>query len=360
MLRTLLTTIDFPPKKGGIARYLDRFATYFADRLFVIATPFDTEESSDDQRIYKIEREKLLFDYFRPRWVRTILLLLKKRKKYDQILVSHVLPLGTAARITKIFTKKPYIVIIHGMDVRLAKKSRIKKMLCKNALVNAKLVITNSSALKKEVERDFNLSSAVVSYPCFEKEDLIKKEHQGINLLTVSRLVSRKGHLRTLQALDRLLKEKPELAITYHIVGSGPELQRIQKEVYERKLDGHVVFHNKCSDKELKELYACSDIFVMPVQDHPTDKEGFGMVYQEAAQYGIPSIATKMSGVDEAVLHLETGILIADGDINALKDVLCKLIEDGALRDKLGRNAQKRVKTVFSPEAQLEPLKKFL
>jgi phosphatidyl-myo-inositol dimannoside synthase len=360
MLKTLLLTIDFPPQKGGVARYLDRFANYFADRIFVIANQTMQHEDHEDDTAYEIQRRDILFKYFRPRWIKSVILLIKSRNDYDQVLISHVLPLGTAACLAKMITNKPYLIIVHGMDIRLASKSCIKKWLCKNVLQNAKVVIANSKALQLEVEKDYAINNAIVSYPCFEEKETKIIEHEGINLLTVSRLVSRKGHLRVIQALDRLIQKDPSIKITYHIVGKGLEQKRILSEIYRRKLDDYVLFHIHCSDNDLDALYAASDIFVMPVHNHPVDKEGFGMVYLEAAQYGMPSIATNMSGVDEAVIDGQTGILIKDGDIDALENSINQLIKDVDLRHKLGNAAKDRASKGFSPNAQLEQLKRYL
>ncbi len=360
MLRTLLMTIDFPPQRGGVARYLHQFANYFADRIFVIASPHQKQEQNDQEAEYKIERMPILFRYFRPRWIKSIFLLITRQQEYDQVVVSHVLPLGTAACIAKMMTRKPFIVIVHGMDIRLAKRSRIKRWLCKSALTNSKTVVTNSKALKMEIQKDFGLTNVSVSYPCFPDKQIKHIEHEGINLLTVSRLVQRKGHLRVLQALDRIHQNNPDLAFRYHIVGNGPELARIGKEIRQRKLDNYVTFHTSASDKDLQTIYGATDLFVMPVHDHPIDKEGFGMVYMEAAQYGIPSIATNMSGVDEAVVDGQTGLLIPDGDIDALEQALVQLINNKQLRNTLGNAAKKRVTESFSPDAQLKPLKSFL
>ena len=62
------------------------------------------------------------------------------------------------------------------------------------------------------------------------------------------------------------------------------------------------------------------------------------MVYLEAAAYGVPSIATRMSGVDEAVLDKQTGLLVEDGNIEALAGSILSLANDQVLREQFGSN----------------------
>src|SRR6185503_13381486 len=108
MRRLLLLTPDFPPRRGGVARYLAAFCEYFADRVTVIAAPEPGSEDFDRAARYPIARKKL----DRPQglwpWRQAVDLLLDARKDYDLAVVSHVLPYGTAARLARLLGGRPY------------------------------------------------------------------------------------------------------------------------------------------------------------------------------------------------------------------------------------------------------------
>jgi starch synthase len=89
---------------------------------------------------------------------------------------------------------------------------------------------------------------------------------------------------------------------------------------------------------EWQDLWREADVFAMPTRD-----EAFGMVFQEAAAAGLPSLGTKAWAIPEIVADGETGILVPAGDRAALIDGLQRLIASAALRDELGRAARARI-----------------
>ncbi len=338
-MKTLLYTIDYPPNRGGVARYLHGLADYFRDEIDVVVP-------TENQR----------------RWWNIATDLFRRQETYDHVLVSHVLPVGTGAFIAKMLTGKAYIVIVHGMDIGIVRQSWWKKILAGIVLRHAKLVIANSQALEREVQTVFEIDTTLVIYPPVISRSpqavrLLRsaRNDNTVNLLTVARLVPRKGHLRVLDALDLLQKSHPELTIHYTIVGDGPMRESIQKRVSDLGL-GSVQIVTDATDDDLPSHYTNTDIFAMPIISDPVDREGFGMVYLEAASYGVPSIATNMPGVDEAVLDGETGLLIPDGNIQRLAEAIYELATDPKRRLRLGNAAKSRVESLFTPESQFSKL----
>ena len=93
------------------------------------------------------------------------------------------------------------------------------------------------------------------------------------------------------------------------------------------------------SDSELPEIYRQATIFVMPARAeyHAGSVEGFGIVYLEAGASGLPVVAARTGGAAEAVLANETGLLVPPDDPPALALALARLLDDGALRQRMGR-----------------------
>ncbi len=360
--KTLLITLDFPPNKGGVARYLSHLAEFFSDRLFVITPPTNQTEVP---HTFSLLRQPLLFSFFWPRWFRSVWILWKKRNDYTQVLVSHLLPLGTAAWIASWITKKPYLVILHGMDFRLVLRHPCKRFLARQILSRTKCVIVNSKALAQEVQNHFTVQRLEVVYPCVDPIFLTKASHNApsspsiLRLITVSRLVPRKGHRYVLEALKRLHKEGIS-SFTYDVYGDGPEATSLKAFVAGEHLEDNIHFYSQATDEQILAAYRQSDLFVMPVLDDPQDKEGFGMVYIEAASQGLPAIATRMSGVDEAVLDQETGVFIPSGDVEALCVAIKDFLYHPEKRRAMGERAKQRAHTEFVASKQFKKLEPFL
>lgn len=140
-------------------------------------------------------------------------------------------------------------------------------------------------------------------------------------LLTVSRLVARKGHLNVLNALQQLPFEAH-----WVVVGDGPCREQVAAEADERGVAHQVSFLGKVSDDDLLALYNACDVFVLTPEEHRRDSwldsEGFGLVLHEAGACGKPVITSNVSGCSEAVVDGQTGLLVPPGDAAALSEAL--------------------------------------
>ncbi len=346
-------TLDFPPRVGGVARYLESLAEYFRDEIKVIAPP-DGESAA----VYPVERMDLLYRWFWPRWFKAVWILISQRETYDTVIVSQLLPLAAAAHVASFWTRKPYVVIVHGMDVGLAKRNVRKHALAGHVLRRAKLVIANTNALEREVRDTFGVDRSVAVHPCVTMPSKPPAAHSApgtLRLLTIARLVSRKGHLRVLDALD-LLRARGRLGgITYRIVGDGPMAGEITNRIDDLELNAVAAMEPSVPREALTDVYREADVLAMPTSAGTADREGFGLVYVEAAAVGVPSIATKQAGVDEAVVDGQTGLLVPDGDIEALADAIERL-RDPETRRRLGEAARKRAGEEYTCEKQFGKL----
>jgi len=365
MLKILLPTIDYPPARGGVARYIGSIQTTYPDQV----------------RILQLGKKQKLGNL--------VLQLLWSARSFDAIWTHHVLPIGTATMVVKKLTGKPYVVFLHGLDFDLSRRNSWKRKLVKQVLSSADRIVTNSEALATEV-RDFVQTdrTPLVIYPTLEDQfieaakaprkstDKVnlqklgelalgvsrsvtpmfvsskKESDKSLRLLTVARLVERKGHLKVLEAL----KQIPE--VTYHIVGDGPMLGAIKAAVVEHGLQDRVRVTTNASDEELPGIYRDADVFVMPTIKTAIDREGFGIVYLEAQLFSLPVIASRHPGVDEAIRDGEGGLLIGDA-INDLVEAINRL-KDPAVRSKFGSRGRQWVEREFSREQQMYKLRELL
>jgi glycosyltransferase involved in cell wall biosynthesis len=86
----------------------------------------------------------------------------------------------------------------------------------------------------------------------------------------------------------------------------------------------------------------------------PSELEGFGLVYVEAAMYGVPSVGFRVGGVPDAIIDNETGILVEPGDEVGLSRAIQLLKADDELRTRLGRAAQDRAMSDLSESMMVQ------
>lgn len=83
----------------------------------------------------------------------------------------------------------------------------------------------------------------------------------------------------------------------------------------------------------------------------PSYREGFGNVILEAAAAGVPAVASRIYGIEDALAEGETGLMHAPGDVQELATRLTELLRDPARRAEMGRKALERVRRDFSSDA---------
>lgn len=333
-MRVLLPTIDALPARGGVARYIDAIVrTLLEVRVEVLANA----------------QYAPLFRSLRKQW-----------KAYDVLWIHHILPVGTVAWKLRLLGGAPYVIFLHGMDFDLARRNPWKRWLTRRILRGANRVVTNSQALANEVAMFAKIADPLVVYPCVDDDIVAAAEtaftisgQERVRLLTVGRLVERKGHMKVLEAI------KDDTRFDYTIVGDGPMRATILGKIQEYGISSRVRVRSDVADADLPNVYRHADVFVMPSAKSPTDREGFGIVYLEAALFGVPSVAVRQPGVDEAVIDGETGVLI-DDTTDALHRALTRMADDGQFRVLLGARARERVVAEFTREAQCARLRALL
>jgi phosphatidylinositol alpha-1,6-mannosyltransferase len=134
-------------------------------------------------------------------------------------------------------------------------------------------------------------------------------------IVSVGRLVHRKGQDHLIQAMPEILKRVPDAHIL--MVGQGPYLSHLKKLVQELNLVDHVTFIGRIQYAQLPEYICAGDIFAMPSRSRffGLEVEGLGIVYLEASACGLPVIAGSSGGAPDAVLVGVTGMVV-DGENN--------------------------------------------
>lgn len=174
-------------------------------------------------------------------------------------------------------------------------------------------------------------------------------DRDGPLLLTVTRLVPRKGIDTVIESLPRLVQAHPNLR--YLVGGDGADRARLESLARARGVAEHVVFLGRVPDAELPELYAAVDVMVMVSrqEDDTGDVEGFGLVLLEAQACGTPVVAGDSGGMPDALAPGETGLLVPSRDPAALSEALGALLGDPERLRRMGEAGAARARALTWP-----------
>jgi glycosyltransferase involved in cell wall biosynthesis len=172
------------------------------------------------------------------------------------------------------------------------------------------------------------------------------RESQGISptaplLVAVGRLVPIKDHALLLESVAILARERPEVRLA--IVGDGPCRDTLVARARRDDLRGHVIFTGW--QRDLPPILTDMDVAVLTSLN-----EGTPVALIEGAAAGRPAVATNVGGVREVVEDGVTGHLVPHGDPVAFADACGRLLDDEALRTRMGAAAREHVRTAFSTE----------
>ncbi len=373
-MKRLMLTLEYPPQKGGIATYVYNLAKHLpTDEAVVCAAPSDDvllDKKFDSENSLKTYRKKPYWFWVWPHWLRWLLAVWKivKTEKIEEIDVHHVLPSGYIAIFFKKILKVPYVIFLHGTDLRLALRNKQKIKKVSYILNNASKVVVNSTYLQNELNRNFKIYIPVeIIYPCpsdnfFSDINHEKTSKLRVNLglegkkvmISVGRLVKGKGHQQLLECIPELLKSVPNLV--WLVVGSGVESTSLVEYVQKNSLQSVVRFLGEVPLGELPDYYALGNIFVLLT--HPTERsvESFGTVFLEASAAGLPVVAGKCGGVEEAVQEGITGYLVDANSPNEVATSIIKILTNPNLALEMGRKGKEFVLEKFTWKKQIEKI----
>ncbi len=370
--------MEFPPQIGGIATYIhDLAAALERGNVIVLAPPKRDSDAWDKRQIYKTMRKPFLFPLpLWPRWIRLFFHVRKivKQEKIELLMIHHVLPVGYVGVLMKVLFKIPYLLFSHGTDLVAGTETRWKRRMVAMVSGHAEQIIFNSESLKARFLRvlpQFEKKSLVM-YPCPEREFMTEPEAGAIEalrekyalhgkqvLLTVSRLIDGKGFPHLIRMMPEILKKNPN--IVWMIIGDGEKREEIIEQIQENYLQNIVRYVGEVPHWELRAFYQLADLFVLLTHPDEGREEGLGLVFLEAAAAGVPVIAGRSGGVEEAVLNGKTGLVvdIYHGDQPVI-DTILSLLSDKDERAALGSAAQERIMKDFQWDVQLGKLSKWI
>jgi phosphatidylinositol alpha-1,6-mannosyltransferase len=283
--------------------------------------------------------------------------------------VGDLYPPGVIAMTLKKIFGLPYVAYCHGEEVTQTENYRYQPRVrnqiyrCADAVVaNSEFARQNLLRLGVQERRIYKITPGVDCArfrPIPPSKELVDsyKLKDKIVILTVARLIPRKGHKIALEAFAKISKEIPDAH--YLIVGTGPEEPRLYKIVQDFELNDRVTFAGHVAAEQLPAIYGLCDLMLMPNrQDEGGDVEGFGMVFLEANAAGKPVIGGRTGGTVEAIINEVTGFLVDPNNPDEVAGILRRLLLDRLLRIKVGEAGAKRARTDFSWKTRADVLRR--
>lgn len=282
-----------------------------------------------------------------------------KKHKPDVILFSSMVT-GSLAYFTRSRIKTPMVSISHGHDVTL--DVGIYQWLIKKVFRSLDGVISVSSATRQEclnrglaeekskvLPNGFDVRDLKTIYKRAEAKAFLEQEFDfklGNRklLLTVGRLIKRKGHAWFIREVLPLVKSD----VVYLIIGDGGENANIRNAIEQADMQDKVMFVGRQPDEVLDRAYSAADIFIMPNIKVKGDMEGFGVVLLEANVRNTPAIASDIEGIRDVITQGKNGYRIAEGDSNGFAAKIDEVIS-GEL-ETLSESSRSFVEHQFSWE----------
>jgi phosphatidylinositol alpha-1,6-mannosyltransferase len=353
----LLVTNDFPPKLGGIQSYLwELWRRLPPDSFTVLTTPHDAAGAWDAAQPFRIERvtQKMLLPT--TAMVRRIDALAAETGA-RLVMLDPALPVGRVGPRLRL----PYGVVLHGAEVTVPGRLPITRRQLGRVLRSAVEVIAAGGYPADEAELAAGRSLPVTVVPPgvdterfrpLDPEQRAKARarfglpEDGRVILSLSRLVPRKGMDVLIEAAARLEPTRPDLVVA--IGGSGRDRSRLDRLVSRTRAPVRML--GRVPDDDLAELYGCADLFAMLCRDRwgGLEQEGFGIVFLEAAACGVPQVAGDSGGAAEAVADGETGLVVGrPAEVSAAAAALAELLDDPDRRRSMGAAARDRIVAEF-------------
>ena len=177
----------------------------------------------------------------------------------------------------------------------------------------------------------------------------------SLEMIAIGRLIPKKGFEILVRACNVLVAKG--LQLRCRIVGSGPEHVPLRQLIDQLALGKFVELTGPKAQPEIVELLAQSNLFVFPaVEDGTGDRDNLPTVIIEAMASGLPVIATGLGGIGEIVTHQINGLIVPEGDADALADAIAFLTEHAGLRKSYGQNGLAVVKEKFRVETTVKGL----
>lgn len=358
---SLLFGFNFPPHEGGIARMMGELARRYPPHSLVVSTGAYPESArSDANFLQHIDRVPVPAKRLRTvtgllRWTMRAERLARTFKP-EFMWCGELKPAAYPARWLHARYGIPYGIVTYGAELLLleqkVRRSRFKRRTGRQLLEGASVFVAISrwtAAYTQQVLSDVGLDhmrDRVRLVPLGTDPKVFRvgldtaavRRQYGLEggpwILTVARVDWHKGIDTVIRALPAVREAHP--GTRYAVAGVGEARGHLERLVAELQLGDAVRFLGFVPEADLPFLYNVADVFALVSRRHDLLVEGFGIAAVEASASGVAVVAAREGGMEDAVRHGETGLLVDPYDVRDVAGALTTLLGDAALRQRLG------------------------
>lgn len=359
IMKILIVSVDFPPHTDGVSTVAHELATRLADageEITVIGPKSRNDREYDARQKFRVIRTPW-YDLGYLRFIPIFFLMPYAIIKYR---VKTVIPMNIAygGIIAHLFHKWlgfSYILWAYGLEFAKFENNPFIRRLYLKIYDNAVFIVAITDFVKQQLIK-FGVSPKKVTvikpgtdpqkYHPIKVSDSFKRQYGLENkriILSVGRLIERKGIDMTISAMQDVVKEYPEAI--YLVVGQGPFRSRLEALSYKLGVANHVRFAGRVADDKLLNFYNLCDLLIMASRTigEKGDIEGFGIVFLEANACQKPVIGGLDGGMREAIENGVTGLLVNSSNPKEISTAIIKILSDKEYAGFMGVNGRKRV-----------------
>jgi len=351
-MRLLIVTNDFPPTMGGIENYTYSLACRWPDEVVVLTRWVPGCKEFDGRLEFPVVREPVGTMLPSPGLIRKTRQIIRSHQ-IDAIHFPSALPLGLLGKRLNL----PYAVSVHGGEFVLASRLPASRQALKRVCTAAAVLLPESSFAGGLINTLIGESTPIrtvtagVDPQRYGREaapPVVVSAARGPIILSVSRLIARKGPRTLIQALPSVLRNHPSAHLL--IVGGGPDLSKLKEMTRSFGVTHAVTFAGPQTWEHTPAYYSAASIFALPTRARfrGAETEGLPLVFLEAAAAALPLLGGNVGGIADAVRPGKTGVLIDGASPGETADALVSLLSDPNGATRMGAAARKMILEEFT------------
>jgi len=355
--KILCVTNDFGPRAGGIETFVMGLIERLPHNTVIVYTSSQGDTSAYDQnwfdqfgvRVIR-DRAKILLPTLRvSRAVKKVI----SEEKLRVVFFGAAAPLAIMASGFRKVGAEKIIALTHGHEVWWAKiwpfnwaigyiGNNVDHLTYLGDFTRGEI----SRALSVKAQADMVKIAPGIDTAHFSPQPSAVQLRSSLGLtdkkviVSVGRLVHRKGQDSLISAMPEILQRHPDAHIL--LVGEGPYREHLEKLVKGLRIEGAITFIGRIQHAELPRYISVGDIFAMPSRSRLAglEVEGLGIVYLEASACELPVIAGASGGAPDAVLEGETGITVDGTNPAAIAQAVTSLLDDPIRAKAMGKRGR--------------------
>jgi N-acetyl-alpha-D-glucosaminyl L-malate synthase BshA len=289
-----------------------------------------------------------------------------KDSKLDLIHSHYAIPHAMSAYMAREIIGVPYVITLHGSDVHTLGLDPAYRPVVKHTIENADAVTTVSKFLKKKAQDELGIERDITVIPNFIDVEQFKhlngtrlmvesgcvsvrREEEAKELDPDAKILLHASNFRKVKRVVELIEIMRIVADHYPkvrliIAGDGPTRIEVERKIEALDLCDNV--HLLGVKSNMQEIMCSADVFLLN-----STLEGMPLVLLEAMSCSLPVVTTPAGGIPELVRPDKDGVVTEGFEVDEYAQAIIEILDDDALRVKIGKAGRKRVEESFSADA---------